>query len=168
MTAGAPRFLVDHMLVKLGKYLRIVGLDATWHPGARSLDLVERANLEARVFLTRNARLAHQEPRADRELRVESDDPVAQLRQVLDRYDVDPRARLFTRCIRCNLPLDELDDLAGLGEPAERIPPRVRERHDRFFRCPGCGTIFWRGTHVENTCRKLGLDAGGSRTGAAE
>jgi len=151
---AAPRFLVDHMLVKLGKYLRIVGLDAAYVAGPRTRELIALADREGRVFLTRNTRLAHQGPLPGRVQVVREDDPVSQLAAVLAAFGVDPRARLFSRCIRCNV---ELEELAELGDEAARVPPRVRARHARFWRCPSCATVFWRGTHVENTCRKLGI-----------
>jgi uncharacterized protein with PIN domain len=155
--AAPPRFLVDHMLIKLGKYLRIVGLDAAYVGGVRTHELIARANEERRAFLTRNTRLADQYPPADRVLVLREVDPVAQLAAVLEAFGVDPHAGLFSRCIRCNVELEELAELAELGDDAAHVPPRVRARHERFWRCPACATVFWRGTHVENTCRKLGL-----------
>ena len=152
--AAPPRFLADHMLIKLGKYLRIVGLDAALAADLRTHELIARANEQGRVFLTRNTRLADQYPPVDRLLVVREDDPVAQLAVVLAAFGVDPRARLFSRCIRCNV---ELEELAELGDEVARVPPRVRARHERFWRCPSCATVFWRGTHVQNTCRKLGI-----------
>ena len=152
--AGPARFLVDHMLIKLGKYLRIVGLDADYRAGVGTHGLIRRANDEQRVFLTRNTRLADQVPRPERVLVLGENDPVEQLWAVLRAFSIDPHARLFSRCVRCNVELDEVADLAA---EAERIPPRVRERHERFWRCPCCATVFWRGTHVANTRRKLGL-----------
>ena len=151
---GAAPFLVDHMLIKLGKYLRILGHDAVWIPGERSLDLVARANREGRVFLTRNARLRHQEPRAARSVLISSDDPVIQLREVVHALHLQPEALLFTRCIRCNLPLEKVSDKAAIED---RVHPNVYECYRSFYRCPDCGTVFWKGSHVRNTCRKLGI-----------
>ena len=86
-------------------------------------------------------------------LLLESEDPVEQLRQVRAALGLDVRSRLFTRCIRCNVGLSELS-----GAPPATVPPRVRERHRRFWTCPACRTVFWWGTHVERTCKKLGLE----------
>jgi len=61
---------------------------------------------------------------------------------------------LFSRCIRCNVELGAVKDKQAV---AERVHPNVLSRHERFFACPRCGTIFWHGSHVANTCRKLGL-----------
>ena len=149
-----PRFEVDHMLEKLGKYLRILGFDADWERAKRTHELVEKANAEGRVFLTRNSRVEAQFPRPESIHFVRAEDPVEGLREVVEALGLDPRARLFARCIRCNV---ELEELSELGEHAARVIPEVRARHRRFWRCPRCGTIFWRGTHVENTCAKLGI-----------
>ena len=152
--AGRTQFAVDHMLVKLGKYLRILGYDAAWAPAVPTQELILQANREGRVFCTRNRRIAHEYPPPDRLLELASDDPVNQLRQVIDVCRLDPQARLFSRCIRCNR---ELYPVPAKELVRDLVHPHVYARHDRFYRCPACGTVFWRGSHVRNTCRKLGL-----------
>ena len=149
-----PRFLVDHMLVKLGAYLRIVGCDAAYHPGERTHELIRRADLEERVFLTRNTHIPEQYPQPHRMVLLPQEDPVQQLHTVLGLFSIDPHERLFTRCIRCNV---DLEFVEGRESLAGRVPERVLLRYERFWRCPACETVFWRGTHVQNTCRKLGL-----------
>jgi hypothetical protein len=151
-----PRFAVDRMLEKLGAYLRVLGYDAC--SGERELDTrerIRRADAEGRVFLTRNTRIPDQLPEPQRMLRVRSEDPVLQLGEVVAALGLSRRRRLFTRCIRCNR---ELVELAELGALAARVPAAVRARHRRFWQCPACGTVFWRGTHVANTCQKLGIE----------
>jgi uncharacterized protein with PIN domain len=147
-------FAVDHMLIKLGKYLRIVGLDAAWDERLSTRLLVLCANAEGRVLLTRNGRLDEARPHPRWSLHLGADDSVAQLRHVLSTFGIDPLARLFTRCIRCNV---ELEELCELGEHGLHLLPAVRARYQRFWRCPRCATVFWHGSHVRNTCRKLGL-----------
>lgn len=68
-------------------------------------------------------------------------------------------ARRFTRCIRCNRALENTSQ----ATVRERAPEAIRERYARFYRCPGCGTVFWKGSHVRNTCRELGLGDAGER-----
>ena len=80
-------------------------------------------------------------------------DPVAQLFELRRRAHIGDAAS-FTRCVRCNVELDELP----AGSQPHDAPRGVRERYRRFFRCPACHTIFWRGTHVHNTRRKLRQD----------
>jgi uncharacterized protein len=146
-------FTVDHMLIKLGKYLRVLGYDATWDEAIRTHELITRANAEDRVFLTRNSRLPDQYPVPSQLLMINSLDPAEQLAQVVAEFQLDKTRWLFTRCIRCNV---RLEDIADKKEVEGRVHPNVYGRHEKFFTCPKCATIFWHGSHVENTRRKLG------------
>jgi uncharacterized protein with PIN domain len=49
----------------------------------------------------------------------------------------------FTRCLRCNTVLVDVD----AGAVAHRVPPRTRAAFQRFHRCPGCERIYWKGSH---------------------
>lgn len=149
-----PRFLLDGMLVRLGKYLRCAGYDAAWDRDLCTRALALRARAEDRILVTRNTRMKLEIPPPPRWVLLREDDPVEQLRELARAVPLDLGARLFTRCIRCNLEL--LD--ARSEEVLERVLPEVRAHHQRFFTCPRCRTIFWHGSHVENTCRKLGID----------
>ena len=150
---AAPRFLVDGMLIRLGKYLRCAGYDAEWERGAGTRILARRAAAEERLFLTRNSRLGTEIPAPPGAVVLASDEPVAALRELALRLDLDLETGLFTRCIRCNVALVP----ASPEAVAARVLAAVRSRHRRFFACPRCGTVFWHGSHVANTCRKLGV-----------
>ena len=145
-------FVADSMLEKLARYLRCAGADVISDRGASTATLIERANRENRHFLTRNRHLVHHHPLPRHEVQLASDDPVEQFRQLVRAKMVDT-ARSFSRCIRCNLPLVAVEREAIRG----RVPPGVFEGYRRFFTCASCETVFWRGSHVRNTCRKLGL-----------
>jgi uncharacterized protein with PIN domain len=148
------RFAVDHMLVRLGKYLRVAGFDAVWEPGMRTQDFIVKANSEGRMFLTANQRIRDEYPPVDRLLLLEVKDPADQFRDVMNRLELDPTRRLFSRCIRCNVDLEPVADKEAIRD---RVHPNVYASRDRYFTCPRCGTVFWHGSHVRNTCRKLGL-----------
>lgn len=146
------RFMMDHMVIKLGKYLRILGYDAAWEKQVRTHALIARANAEGRVFVTCNTHLADQYPPADRVLVLAETDPACQLQRIVAEFDLDSRAGLFSKCIRCNVKLQTVTDPATIRD---RVHPNVFIRHKEFFTCPACHTVFWRGSHVRNTCRKL-------------
>lgn len=152
--ARPARVTVDHMLLKLGRYLRCLGLDADWDPQLTTHELIRRANAEGRVFVTRNRHLAHNYPRPLVWIGVASDDPVEQFHEVVRELDLDLTRHLFTRCVRCNEVLEEVADPRDVDAS---VSPVVLETYRSFFTCPHCGTLFWRGSHVRNTCRKLGL-----------
>jgi uncharacterized protein with PIN domain len=154
MAMPEPTFLLDHMVVKLGKYLRILGYDAEWDLSARTQELVRRANVEGRIFVTRN-RHPERYPNVTRSIMLESDDPVVQLRRVVEQAGLDVQAGLFSRCIRCNVTLEQVADKESVEG---RVHPNVYARYETFYACPSCHTVFWHGTHVGNTCRKLGIE----------
>jgi len=146
--------MVDHMLIKLGKYLRIIGYDAAWDLQVRTHSLIARANAENRVFLTRNTHIAEQYPHPAKFLFLQESDPAKQFQIVVGKFQLDPQERLFSKCIRCNVFLEKVSDKEKIRP---LVHPNVYARFDVFFTCPKCGTVFWKGTHVANTCRKLGL-----------
>ena len=149
-----PAFVVDHMVIRLGKYLRIAGFDAAWDLSVRTHELISRANAEDRIFLTRNRRIPGEYPAPRQLLSLDDDDPARQFAEVVRRLNLDPQARLFTRCIRCNVDLLSVTDRESVRA---RVHPNVFARYARFYRCPHCATVFWHGSHVRNTCRKLRL-----------
>jgi uncharacterized protein with PIN domain len=142
------------MVVRTGKYLRVIGYDAEWISGVRTHELIRRANAEGRVFVTRNRRLPDQYPRPDRVLTLIETDPVEQFYTIVKAYDLHPLERLFSKCIRCNVALTPVIDKTVIRD---RVHPNVYARFDRFYTCPSCGTVFWKGSHVRNTCAKLRL-----------
>ncbi len=141
------------MLGKLARHLRAAGLDAAAAEGSRGAERLRLARAAGRVLVTRSARLAR-EAKGPGLLLVRSDDPATQLREVLGQLPEGSAAEPFTRCLDCNLPLEPWPE--GTPLPPE-VPEGARRRHRRFERCPGCGRVLWRGTHVARTARRLGL-----------
>lgn len=149
-----PAFMMDHMVIRLGKYLRIIGYDAAWDLELRTHDLILQANAAGRIFVTRNTHLAEQFPPARDAMLLVETDPARQFDRLVSHLGLDTRSRLFSRCIRCNVALAPVPDKRSVES---RVHPNVYQRQPRFFECPHCGTVFWHGSHVANTCRKLGL-----------
>jgi len=134
------RFLADEMLGRLAKWLRILGYDTAYLSPAEDNALVRLARAEGRILLTRDTELARR--RGLRVLLIESERVEEQVRQVLNDLGLTTEGS-FSRCPLCNIPLEELDGEAV----ADRVPSYVLRTQERFSRCPGCGRIYWRGTH---------------------
>ncbi|MGE5640542.1 MAG: Mut7-C RNAse domain-containing protein [Clostridia bacterium] len=147
----APLFLADAHLGGLARFLRMLGFDTAHRGDYRDADIRRAAREQRRVVLSR-----------DRELLKCSDvlagayvralRPEAQLREVAERFGLAGRARPFTLCLACNLPLERVD----AAEVASTVPPAVLERHSMFTRCRACGRVFWPGTHYERMREALG------------
>jgi uncharacterized protein with PIN domain len=150
-----PCFLVDASLIKLGRYLRCLGFDAEWDESASARELATRAEDQGRIFVTRSTRLDFEVPRPGACVELRAGDAEQQLAQLVRELGLDARRWLFTRCIRCNVELERVRDREQVRA---LVAPEVFARQSEFFRCPRCATVFWRGSHVANTCRKLGLE----------
>ncbi|OGD18685.1 MAG: hypothetical protein A2W03_08825 [Candidatus Aminicenantes bacterium RBG_16_63_16] len=144
------RFVVDVMLGKLAKWLRILGFDAAYGNRAGDRELVQTARRERRVLLTRD-HLLLQSAKNIRGLLIESDDWRRQLDQVLDAFGLRDRARPLSRCLACNVGLKRL----SRKNARNLVAPFVFERAPTFSICPGCGRIYWPGTHFGDMDRKL-------------
>jgi len=152
-------FLVDGMLGRLARWMRLLGLDAEFRPGLPDDELIELAVAADRILVTRDRRLAGRRAVRDRVILIAAErwpDQVAEL--LAGRPELGP-IRPLTRCLRCNEPLVTVD----AAEVAPSVPPYVLAHHREFCRCPSCNRIYWPGTHRERMCemlRRLGLDPG--------
>ncbi|MFQ5920224.1 MAG: Mut7-C RNAse domain-containing protein [Thermoplasmata archaeon] len=138
----SSRFLCDHMLGTLARWLRLLGYD-TAYPGAQEDDeLLEVAMRERRALLTRDKDLARRSRAGG--LYIVSDDLDHQIRQVLTELDPEGGAPM-SRCSVCNGVLGDARRDAARGE----VPEGVWQRHQTFWRCLSCEKYYWHGTHWE-------------------
>jgi hypothetical protein len=153
-TGGTPteiRFIADTMLGKLAKWLRLLGCDVWYFPRISDEDLAERASRSGRVILTRDTLLIRRRKVRENHFFVRGDGYKDQLRQVVQRYSIDPSARILTRCLRCNELLTGVDKAAVLG----KVPPYVYETQSAFVTCARCGRIYWRATHRDEMVKQI-------------
>lgn len=128
------------MLGGLAKWLRFLGFDTFYlrrGPGRP---------LPGRTLLTRRSDRPHQPglggwPRVVRLSADRTQDQLAAVIRALDltREDLRP----MTRCSVCNQGLCQADPEEVRG----RVPEYVQGAYTRFSFCPGCGRIYWPGTH---------------------
>ncbi len=136
------RFAVDVNLGRLANYLRLVGFDAVSDGRLDDGDLAELAVAEDRIVLTRDRYLLKRSVVVHGYL-VREVMPMAQVVEVVRRFDLADRTRPFSRCMECN----------GVIEPVTKeevdhlLEPLTREHFDEFRRCAGCSRVFWRGSH---------------------
>jgi hypothetical protein len=112
---------------------------------------VELAESSGRLILTRDTLLVRRRRARDNHFFVEGDDFRQQLRQVVERFAIDPNARFLTRCLACNALLAEI----GKGAVRERVPPYIYETQEEFGVCPICSRIYWQGTHRQGMAREI-------------
>jgi uncharacterized protein with PIN domain len=138
------------MLGRLARWLRFAGFDTSFLPDLPDLVVAGRARAEGRWLLTRDRRLAAVAGPRVVLLRARTvGEQVAELRA---RLPLSPNPKLFfTRCSRCNGALTEVPR----ETVRERVPPYVAVHAARFLACPGCGRVYWPGTHPSRIARNL-------------
>lgn len=143
------RFIADRMLGKLVKGLRILGYDTVYYREEDAYPLFKLAREEGRVILTRNRKLIPKRPE-DRIIKITEDKPSLQLKELIQNKVISLNDEsLFSRCLLCNILLDEVprDEAEG------KVPDFIFYQQKNFFRCPQCLKIYWQGSHLENMKR---------------
>ncbi|MFN8257231.1 MAG: Mut7-C RNAse domain-containing protein [Bacteroidales bacterium] len=136
------KFVVDVHLGKLAGLLRLLGFDALYRNDLADDEIIKIANTENRIVLSRdlgilkNSLVKHGYfPR--------SQDPKIQLKEVMDRFNLNSRMKPFSRCIKCNGELR--------STKKELIKSQLQENtrifHDEFYQCINCKKIYWKGSH---------------------
>lgn len=147
-----PRFILDTHLGRLAAFLRMLGFDCLYRNCYTDEQLASTSRDERRILLTRDVGLLKRGA-VTHGYFVRETDPKRQLCEIVCRFDLVRLARPFTRCMRCNTPLQEVSKADVLAE----LPPRTAEEHNEFRRCPTCRRVYWKGAHYR---RMMGLVPG--------
>jgi uncharacterized protein with PIN domain len=144
--ASAPKFIADHMLGSLARWLRMMGYDTVYDKSMDDPDIAKLARSESRFILTRDKELS-KEPAA---LLLENEDLDSQLQAVATRYGLKFNEGMI-RCSTCN------GDLADLpkDEAKDKVPEGAFKMNERFWKCTKCQKIYWKGTHWDGISTRL-------------
>ncbi|MGC8718608.1 MAG: Mut7-C RNAse domain-containing protein [Thermodesulforhabdaceae bacterium] len=134
------RFVVDAMLGKMAKWLRIMGYD-TIFTFLKSQEEVKSYVQSGRTVVTRARRWCH----IDGVICIKSNYVREQLAELFSamKLECDPESFL-ARCAYCNRELEECSREEAYG----KVPEYVWHNTDDFFKCSECGKIYWSGSHV--------------------
>ncbi len=142
------RFVADAMLGRLARWLRLLGFDCAYDADVADADLVRRGVQEGRIVLSRDRALPQEWWVSGIHL-IRAEDVRSQLAELLEHFPLAPEIRLFSRCAECNRTLRS----ATPGDVAGRVPQRILESQEAFAECPGCGRVYWEGSHTDRIRR---------------
>lgn len=157
---GLTQFVADGHLGKLTRDLRLLGFDVLYDRDAEDRQLLELITIgqpsqsyglaSDRALLTRDRRLLmHSIVRHGYYLR--SQNPLDQSIEVFRRFDLFDLVQPFTRCLRCNAVLQEIEKNAVL----DKLEPLTKLYYHDFRRCTGCGQVYWPGSHFGKLQRRI-------------
>lgn len=165
------KFLCDAMLGGLAKWLRAAGYDTYYAKEGTDISdgfLVQLAAAEGRVLLTSDGGFLERKPIKNGSvafLKVPHLPLEEQLLLVVRSFDL---ARRPIRCMECNGGLETVSPTLVAGQ----VPQKIALEHEEFFRCEGCGRIFWHGSHWDRIGGRLlrvfgcALEQTGAETGS--
>ena len=143
------RFVADVHLHTLARKLRMLGFDTDYEKHRDDDVLAEISEREKRVLLTRDRQLLMRK-NVSRGLYVRNTDPDKQIREIIRRMDLYSSIEPFKRCVLCNTPIKPLEpENPEYERLASQVPRDVKTWCDRYFYCPTCMKIYWRGKHIE-------------------
>lgn len=161
---SSPLFLADVMLQGLARQLRLWGFDAEALECVSKTErhsvhrqLVERAELEGRVILTRDA-IFMRRNLSDQAYFVKTENKRGQLEEIVEIFKLPVmQTALLSRCARCNGEFGETPVPANqLTADEHGIPVGVLERVNEFWVCLRCKKAYWQGSMYERAMERLG------------
>ncbi|NWG01816.1 MAG: Mut7-C RNAse domain-containing protein [Syntrophaceae bacterium] len=145
------KFLVDRMLGRLAKELRMLGYDTLYYRGENNYPLIKLAREQNRIILTRSGKLVPRKPE-DRIIRVMEDKPDLQLKELVQKKVISLNEETpYSRCLLCNVPLDQISREEAEGN----VPDFIFYQKKEFSRCPQCLRIYWQGSHLDHMQKKV-------------
>jgi uncharacterized protein len=143
-------FVADGHLGRLTRNLRLLGFDVAYDPQAEDRQLLLVMERENRALLTRDRRLLmHAVVKSGYFPRSQNADE--QTVEVIRRFDLLGSIAPFTRCLRCNAPLQKVSK----AEIIQRLEPLTKIYYEQFRRCMGCDKIYWAGSHFSRLEKRL-------------
>lgn len=137
-----PSFICDVHLGRLCKYLRMLGFDTVYSNEAIPEQIIEISLLGKRIILSKSIQLIRKK-KVTHAYWVRSANPLEQVKDLLYGLDLLKWTHPLSRCLDCNNPLITVEK----KEVIDLLEERTAKYYTEFFRCTGCGKIYWKGSH---------------------
>ena len=153
------KFVVDGMLGKLSRWLRILGNDVFYSIESNDAQILEISKKEDRVLLTKDLELYKRAIcRGLGAYYVEGKSGSEFLAELAKRYGLQLTIDLDkSRCPICNSKIQK----AAKEELADQLEKNTYTYYYEFWKCSNCGQIYWRGAHwkqINSTLTQAGVE----------
>src|SRR5262249_10957802 len=133
------KFILDVHLGELAKYLRLLGFDTLYRNDYQDPDIVAIALREQRIILTRDRGLLKVRA-VTHGYWMRSTAPQQQVREVLQRFDLQRLIRPLHRCLLCNGLVQAVEKQAVLSH----LLPKTARYYHEFYQCSACLQLYWK------------------------
>ncbi|MEF8879665.1 MAG: Mut7-C RNAse domain-containing protein [Candidatus Thermoplasmatota archaeon] len=148
------KFLCDQMLGSLAKWLRILGFDTFYaKDGVTDEEIIDIAKNEQRTLLTRDKELVWRARRNNVGIiKIDSIKLDKQIKKVISSININKdEIKLLSRCTVCNTSVKKIEKT----EIKEKVPIKVYNKQEKFWYCPKCDKVYWKGSHYDNIIKNL-------------
>lgn len=138
---GRPEpLIVDAMLGSTARKLRMFGLDVLYFNKIDDDELLKFGM--HRTLITCDEELYERAIKnGESAIIIKGTGETSRLEIIFERLGIIPLLS-HSRCTACNGELEMISKRLLDG-----IPPKVLERHRKFYRCRNCGKVYWSGSH---------------------
>jgi uncharacterized protein with PIN domain len=140
-------FLLDGMLGKLTRWLRMIGCETTYLKNCEDSELLSIAKRDSLVLLTSDQELYRTAVGRGIEcFLVEGRNEAERLASLADRFKLSLQVdTTISRCPVCGSRLKEVPK----DNVEDSVPPATFKVYQTFWVCnnPACGKVYWQGSH---------------------
>ena len=142
-------FFVDAMLGNIAKKLRLMGYDSAYFADIEDDELIEKAKNDKRIIISRDEELIQKAKKSGLEaIFLINKDEIKQFHEIIENLNLKTIQINGdkARCPKCNSKTYPIKKESF----QDKVPPKVFENNEKFWRCESCDQIFWEGTHIKN------------------
>lgn len=141
------KFVVDVNLGKLAQKLRLLGFDTLFRNDFMDNEIVELSLQEKRIILTCDKGILKYRA-VTHAYWIRNNDPKKQIKEVVNRFQLERNFRPFSRCSYCNGLLHQVEK----SLLQDRLPKDTFLYFDVFTECKDCRKLYWQGSHYDHIC----------------
>jgi len=139
-----PKLILDVQLGSLTKYMRMLGFDSAYKNSYSENEIIILSINERRTILTKDRNILKRNDVAHgywiRNIKI-----IDQVKEVTRRFQLNNLIQPFSRCMKCNIQLIQTEK----ENIIDRLEENTRNLFEKFFICPSCSQIYWKGSHYQ-------------------
>ena len=142
-------FFVDAMLGNIAKKLRLLGFDSEYFSDIDDSEFLERSQNENRIIISKDQNLIKRAEKMNISfIYISKENEIEQFQEIHEKIHLEfnESSGDVARCPKCNFTTSQTKK----SEIANKVPEKILEYHDKFWKCNGCGQIYWEGKHIKN------------------
>ena len=143
------RFFVDAMLGNIAKKLRVLGYDSKYFSDIDDEQLINDARRENRTIISKDEELVKKAQKLEmKPVFITKNDEICQFLEIIHqtKLSISQINGDSARCPKCNSVTESVEKIAI----KEKVPTKVYEENDYFWKCKNCSKVYWEGTHIKN------------------